>query len=281
MKLRPIALAALILAGAPQAALAQAPRITPVLSTTQQRTCAAVNSNVVLMHRGQAVADAPPTVERQTRGLRIVEAADGLVIEQSAVGPTTDLALRVHTTADGTVTDATLAGTSIEAYAAAEPTVDLATLARTMADDIPERLLIGRSFAVGDSFYPEALRQTLIKRMAAAMGMPFAVTGTTDILYRGEVMHEGRRAWRFSGEFRSQGSGEVAGRTVAIDHVTTAEILHDVETGLVLKYDTRADTRLDVAGRLFQHQKVTDVYDCEIVPQQDRTRRTGASPQTL
>ena len=87
------------------------------------------------------------------------------------------------------------------------------------------------------------------------------------VYYRGEVVHEGRRAWRFSGDMTVQGAGAVEGRTLSMNQATTVEILHDVETALVLSYNTAAETRVDLDGEPFRIMKNTDAYACEIVPQ--------------
>lgn len=267
MKFRHAAIAVLVLAAAPQAALAQSSRITPVLSTTMQRTCQAETSTVALMTGGVESPDAQPVVETQTRGLKVVRTGEGRLFEQTSVAAGDDILLRFSTEVNGAVIEASLTGSSIDTYAAATPGADIPALAYAMADDVPERLLIGRTFAVGDHYYPEALRRSLISRMIANMGLPFAVNGSLDIRYRGEVMHAGRRAWRFSGEITVQGSGDLGGRPVAIDHVTRGEILHDAETGLVLRYDTTADTELDLGGQPVSRQRNTESYDCEIIPQ--------------
>ncbi|SFS53127.1 hypothetical protein [Brevundimonas viscosa] len=261
------AAAVFVLAAAPQIAQAQSGRISPVLSTTMQRACQAEVSNVTLMSGGVENVRAQPTVEANTRGLKAIRAGDGLRFEHTSASPEGSTVLTFSTAANGAVTDANLTGSSIEAWAAATPRADVPALALALADDVPERLLIGRTFAVGDQYYPEPLRRSLINRMIGNMGLPFAADGAIDIRYRGETRHEGRRAWRFSGELTAQGSGDVNGAPMEMDHVTAGEVLHDAETGLVLRYSTTATTQIDLRGQPFVRQRATDTYSCEIIPQ--------------
>lgn len=263
MRLRHAVIAALGFAVVPQAALAQSDRITPVVSTTMQRTCEAETSAVQLVNGGVDIPDARPTVETQTRALKVVRSGDGHLFEQTATGPQGDTALRFRISAAGTVTEASLTGSAFDAYTGG----DLPALASTFAEDVPERLLLGRTFAVGDPYYPEALSRSLFDRMFASMGIPFPVSGSADIQYRGESTHAGRRAWRFAGDITAGGSGDVGGRPAAFDQVTRVDVLHDVETGLVLRYSATADTKVSVGGRPMGRQRTTDVYDCQIVPQ--------------
>ncbi len=267
MTLRHIAIAALALAALPQAALAQSGRITPVVSTTMQRVCQAEMTSTLLVEGGQAVENPQPAVDPSTRSLRVMRTPGGRLFENTVSSLSGDTVLRFNTSPKGEVADAALSGSAIDAYAAASPSADLTTLAFAMADDLPERLLLGQSFAVGDSYYPEALRRTLLDRIISGMGLPFAVDGLIDIRYMGEATHEGRPAWRFAGQLTARGSGQLNGRLVGVDHLTKAEVLHDVETGLVLRYETVADTRVDLDGQPTRHVRTTDAYTCEIVAQ--------------
>lgn len=267
MRFRRAVIAVLGLAVAPQAAMAQSGRITPVVSTTMQRACEAETSTVQLMSGGVETPDARPTGETQTRALKIVRSGDGHLFEQRVTSPQGDAVLRFRTSATGAVTEASLTGSSVDAYTAAATGVDLPALASTAAEDFPERLLLGRTFAVGDPYYPEALARSLADRMFASMGMPFPISGSTDIQYRGETAHAGRRVWRFSGDITAGGSGDFGGRPVAVDQVMLVDVLHDAETGLVLRYSATADTKLTLGGQPMGRQRTTEVYDCQIVPQ--------------
>jgi hypothetical protein len=269
MKLRRAASAALALSLlAPHVALAQDARITPTLSTTMQRVCDVETTRILLMNAGQAAANPQPALETQTGGLQASQTGNGWRFVSTSGGSDGDLTLRFETTADGTVTAATLSGASIDAYSG-RPGADVPTLASTMAEDVPERLLLGRTFAVGDSYYPEALRRSLLDRMTKAFDLPVDANGSIDMRYEGEVEFEGRRAWRFAGRITVAGQFPInaSGTIVGIDHVTEAVVLHDAETGLVLKYDAQSDDRASLDGRPFRHQKTTNGFTCEIIPQ--------------
>lgn len=267
MKLRHLAVAAFVLAAVPQAVHAQAARITPALSTTMQRVCDAETTARVLMDGGKEELGAQPSVARQTRGLRVLRDRNGLVFEQTATDDWGDTLLRFVITPTGAVSGAELSGSAMDAYAAATPDADLPGLAAALAEDVPERLMVGRTLSVGDSYYPESLRRSLIGRVISGMGLPFAVNGSLDIFYRGEVVHEGRRAWRFTGQMAISGAGTIDGRPVAIAQAMDVEILHDAETALVLSYSTKADTRVDLDGRPTRRVRNTEAYTCRIVPQ--------------
>ncbi len=267
MSFRHAAVAALLLGLIPQGVHAQAARITPVLSTTHERICEAETSTLTLVNGGQAVVGGQPVIENQTRSLRVIGTPDGYLFEQTVDAPTGDILLRFTASRSGVPSNATLTGSTIDAFAAASPQTNMTELAAAYADDVPERLLVGQSFAVGDSYYPADLQSSLISRMLDTMGLPFPVDGSIDVRYRGEVMHQGRRAWRFTGPLTVRGSGDLNGQPVSIDQTTRSEILHDAETGLVLFYKAEAETRFDLNGRPFQAARNTDGYQCRIAPQ--------------
>ena len=269
MKLRHVASAALAFGLlAPPGAVAQDGRITPVLSTTMQRVCQVETTRVLLMNAGEAVANPQPTIERQTSSVRASQTDNGWVIVSTSDGPRGDLMLRAEMAADGAVTAATLSGAIIEA-SSGTPGADIPAATSAMADDVPERLLVGRTFASGDSYYPEALRRSFLDRMAAGLGMPVDLSSSIDMRYEGEVEFEGRRAWRFGG--RITGAGQITinarGAAIMFDHVTEAVALHDAETGLLVKYDAEANDRTKLNGRPFRHQRKTDAITCDIIPQ--------------
>lgn len=269
MKFRHVASAALVLGLlAPQVALARDARITPVLSTTMQRVCRVETTRLLLMDAGEAVTSPQPAIEMRSSSLRASRSDNGWVIVSTSSGARGDLILRVEAADDGAVTNATVSGSSIDPHVDT-PGADIAGLASAMADDVPERLLLGRAFDAGDSYYPEALRRTLLDRMVAGLGMPVDMNGSIDMRYEGEVEFEGRRAWRFAG--RITGAGRIAmnarGSAIAFDHVTEAVALHDVETGLLLKYDAEADDRTAFNERPFRHQRKIEAFTCDIIPQ--------------
>ena len=188
MKPSHVVFAALVLAlFAPQGAVAQDARIAPVLSTTMQRVCQIETTRTLLMSGGRVVDNPRPVIERATGSLQASRSGDSWVFLQISRGSAGDLTLRAETAADGAVTSATLSGSLIEAEAR-RPGAPVPALASAMADDVAERLLVGRAFDPGDSYYPEPLRRSLIQRLVTtAMGLPGDANGSVDIFYEGEV----------------------------------------------------------------------------------------------
>lgn len=248
----------------PQSAVAQQQPIRPVISTTMQRVCQAETTATVLVREGTPVSDPMPAMERQERRLAARGTSDGYVFEHVTRAPAGTITFVITTSPAGVVKDAEMTGIPAEL---GMPAAQQTQLARTSADDLPERLLIGRTFAVGDSYYPEPLRQNLISRVMDSLGMPFPVQGSIDVLYRGEVEHNGRRAWLFDGDMTVSGSGEAAGSVVGLRQSGTGRVLHDVETGLVLHYELKMQNHINVDGKDVTVMKATNVWQCEIVPQ--------------
>lgn len=267
---KPFAFAALVIGlFAPQGAVAQDARIAPVLSTTMQRVCQIETTRTLLMSGGRVVDNPRPVIERATGSLQASRAGDGWVFLQISRGSAGDLTLRAETAADGAVAAATLSGPSIEAESR-RPGGAVPALASAMADDVAERLLVGRAFDPGDSYYPEPLRRSLIQRLVTtAMGLPGDANGSVDMFYEGEVEFEGRRAWRFAGPIKIAGQfrSNAAGRTIRFDNTSEAVALHDAETGLLLKYDVDGNDRTFVDEAPFLHRRRTQAFTCEIIPQ--------------
>lgn len=262
MKLVYAAAVALVLAASPCAVLAQDARIAPVVSTKMQRTCQAQTTFAVTLNAGRTV-DAEPVVVTTTRGLSASTVPDGLRIRQTVNGPDGDLLLDFTVTPARDVIDARLSGSAFDAMGAGPS--DLSTIAATMAEDVPERLLVGRTFAVGDGYYPDELRSTLIGRIIGELGLPFPVDGSLDIVYRGELEHAGRRAWLFEGTMAVSGAGALQGTEASMDQTSRVRMIHDAETGLVLSARIDGETRIGLDGKPFSAQKHSDAYDCRIV----------------
>ncbi|HEV2081329.1 MAG TPA: hypothetical protein VGR32_02635 [Brevundimonas sp.] len=241
-----------------------AAQIKPVLTTTMQRTCATETTATILMQAGTANPDPLPFIERQVRTLSVKPADAGLRFHHQTRSPGAAIGLEFTALRDGSVTGAVITGLPESDGVSDE---QLATFAHTAAQDIPERLLLGRTFSVGDSYYPDDLRRDLIGRVGDSLGLPFALTGSIDVFYRGEVDHRGRRAWLFDGAITMAGAGEVEGVSIAAGQTMKARVLHDAETGLVLNYDVTMDNDLSVDGKPFTVMKMTDSWDCEIVSQ--------------
>lgn len=266
MKFRQVA-AALVLASAPMSAFAQA-RYTPVLSTSMQRTCAGETGTTMLFDAtGQTPLNQPQTA-RDTRTFRATRSGDGYLMEQGATTAAGDTVLRANVSPSGAVSNAQLSGSAVQAAIAASSTpVDVPALANSLAQEIPERMIINRSFAVGDHYYPDELRTTLISQMTQAMGVPFPVTGSIDIRYTSEITQNGRRAHVFDGSLTIDGAGQLQGQPVSIALTGPAHIVYDADTGLIVEYRTGQEISFVVSGQMFQRSQHFDNYTCTIAPQ--------------
>ncbi len=257
---------ALALGLAPAAALAQA-RISPVVSTSMHRTCQGETGRTVLHDASGQSQIGQPQVAPDTRAFRATRSGAGYAFHQSASHSGGQTDLRVDVAATGAISNARLSGSAIEAARAANPQADINALAYSLAQEIPERLLVGRSFAVGDQYYPDDLRNTLIGQMTSAMGLPFPIRGTIDMPYRGESTFNGRRAYVFEGTLQLNGQGAVQGRPVVLTMSSDVRVTHDAETGLVLDYRTAQDLDITLDGQPFQRNRTHDNYTCQIAAQ--------------
>jgi hypothetical protein len=248
----------------PQSAAAQDARITPVMSTTTMRSCQSEATTTILVREGQPVANPMPAIEKRRVELGLKPSGDGYAISNVTDSPEGRTGLELTTDATGAIRDARKTGRALELGLSA---TQLSELARTAGEDLPERLLIGRSFMVGDSYYPDALRSTLMRRMVDQIGLPLESEGTLDLTYRGEAEHLGRRVWAFEGPVTLRGEGALQGGvTVLLQMNGSGRVLHDAETGLVLRYELRMETRIDLDGATVARLEASDVWDCRLVP---------------
>jgi hypothetical protein len=263
-----IACAAVIaLAFVPLSAKAET-RIAPVLSTSMQRACQGETGQTILFDATGRSPVNQPQVARDTRSFRAARAGNGYAFEQGAVTDYGETFLRVNVAADGAISDATLSGAGFE-RAVAESTlpVDVAALANSLAQEIPERLVVGRSFAVGDQLYPEDIRHTLVGQMTSALGMPFPVSGAIDIPFIGEQTENDRRVYVFEGDLQLQGEGQLQGTTISVAVNSHARIVHDAETALIVRYDSTQQQEITAGGQPFLRNESHDRYSCQIIPQ--------------
>jgi hypothetical protein len=264
MKPRHVLLAVLALGlSFPSVSEAQQARISPTLSTSMKRVCDGKTTSLTTMAQGSRVAGPRPEITTSVRGLSVSEASAGRRFEQTVEAPTGDVSLTFVVTPQGRILDAELSGPALAGILPEQR----AELARNLADDVPEKLLLNRSFVPGSPYYPDDLRDVLIGRMTSAFGLPFPVEGSLDVTYRGEVDRGGRRAWLFEGPMTTAGQGDVGGVELSIAQDALFRVHHDVETGLVLDYELTTDTRISVDGRPFGAAEVTDAYVCRIVAQ--------------
>ncbi len=248
-------------------AVASAQRVTPTLSTTMQRTCQGeTGAHVTFDASGQRSTE--PQRSTDSRSFRAERAGAGYRFVQSALQPHGDVTLTADVAANGQVTGAMLSGAGFEAGVAASPTpIDVPALAASLAVEIPERLLVNRSFAVGDQYYPPELRDTLISQMTSALGFPFPINGSINIPFQGRTTIDGNDVLVWEGELTMSGAGLINDAPVTLQSVSRVRVVHDAATGLVRTYRTAQDFNLQVGGQPFLAQSSFDSYVCQIVPQ--------------
>ncbi|MGE0742838.1 MAG: hypothetical protein AB7O98_15980 [Hyphomonadaceae bacterium] len=254
--------AAFALALAAQASAQE--RVTVPLSTTMQRTCPAESVMIPVLPAGQPAP--PPTASVRT--FRASAADGGYELLQGAQQLSGDVDLRVRTDAAGAVQSAELSGPGIDAIRAMGAPVDLNRIAVTSARDIPERLVMNRSFAVGEQYYPPGVGEAVIQDLTSAFGLPFAITGTIDVpLARIETDASGARMLVFEGTMVMGGGGAFYGAQVALEGRYNARIVHDATTGLVRESVLDGVVTLDRDGSRMMESRFTERYSCQILPQ--------------
>lgn len=252
---------------APAAALAQDGRVSPIITTSMQRTCQGESgAHVTFDASGQRSTE--PQRFADTRGFRAERAGNGYRFVQSVTQPHGETTLTANVAADGAVSGAMLAGAGFDTSVAASPTpIDVPALAASLAVEIPERLLVNRSFAPGDQYYPPELRDSLISQMTSALGLPFPVTGSINMPFQGQSTIDGHEVWVWEGELTMSGAGLVRDAPVTLQSVSRVRVVHDAATGLVRTYRTAQDINLQIGGQPFLAQTTFDSYVCQIVPQ--------------
>lgn len=260
-------IAAAVFAAALAPAVASAQRVTPTLSTTMQRTCQGeTGAHVTFDASGQRSTE--PQRWTDTRGFRAERAGAGYRFVQSVTQAQGDTTLTANVAANGEVSGALLSGAGFDAAVAASPTpIDVPALAASLAVEIPERLLVNRSFAVGDQYYPPELRDTLISQMTSALGFPFPINGSINIPFQGRTAIDGNDVLVWEGELTMSGAGLVNDAPVTLQSVSRVRVVHDAATGLVRTYRTAQDLNLQVGGQPFLAQSTFDSYVCQIAPQ--------------
>lgn len=243
----------------PVAANAQTAPIQPVLSTTMQRSCVQEVKVLMQMDRGEVFSEPQLTTEQTNANLRVSRTATRWVFNLTSSTPDGGTDLTFETTLDGArVTSARSSDPELNAL----PGFNLA-----LADDVPERLLVGRTFRIGDPLYPEGIASTLLDRLLSATDMSFDVTSVFDIRYVGETTFRGRRTWRFAGPIEAQATTDVLGARLEMDIDSQGETLIDVATGLVLASTVTETTFAEINGAPFRRQTKTTVMTCDISPQ--------------
>lgn len=257
-----MALAALAV---PQAA---AQTITPTLSTTMQRVCAAQTTTTNVFDASGTLPTAPSVVG-STRTFYATRSGDGYGFVQGAQQATGDITLRANVGANGDVSWAEISGPGAAPIAAAMPPAEFTAMAQTLARDIPERLMVGRTFRPGEQLYPGDLGEQIIGELTRSFGLPFPVTGNVDVPYIGEATSaDGSRVWVWEGRMAMSGSGLVQGRvTLGLNATFLMRVEHDVETALVRMTSMDGTVSVTANGQRTLETRTVDGFTCRISPQ--------------
>lgn len=260
-----MAAAALALGLFPMAAFAQ--RVSPVLSTSMQRTCQGETGNHVT-HDATGQQPTAPQRFADTRAFRAERAGTGYRFVQTAVNAAGETRLTADVASTGAVSNAQLSGVGLDAVIAQSATpVDVPALAASLAVEIPERLLVNRSFAQGDDYYPAELRDSLVGQMTSAMGLPFPVQGSITMPFQGQQTIDGQSVLVWEGTLSMNGAGNVQGAQISLQSLTRVRVTHDAATALVRSYATSQTLNIVANGQPFLTQNSFDNYTCQIVPQ--------------
>lgn len=261
-----VAAAVFMAAMAPMAVFAQG-RVTPTLSTSMQRTCQGETGSHVTFDASGRQSTQPQRFT-DTRSFRAERAGDGYRLVQQALQSHGETVLTADVAANGAVSSAMLSGAGFQASLAQSPTpVDVPALAASLAVEIPERLMINRSFAPGEDYYPADLRDTLISQMTAAMGLPFPVSGSITMPFQGQTTIDGNAVLVWEGDLTMSGAGAVQDTPVSLQSASRVRVVHDAATGLVRSYMSSQTVNMQVNGQPFLMQNTFDNYVCQIAPQ--------------
>lgn len=257
-----LAAAALAAGLAPMSAAAQ--RITPTLSTTMQRICEGERRSITVQADAPAAA---PEVMATTNHFRALRDAEGYLFYESTTNADGETIVLARVADTGEISNPELRGSAMDAARAEAPDVDWNEMAQYLAIEIPERLIVGRSFDVGDDYYPPHLQANLIEPMAAALGVPFPITSEINIPYRGESVEGGRRVWTWEGEITMRGSGVVHSTQIDVMGTSQVRVVRDAETALTLALSMSQTIELRLLGQPYFRQEASDGYTCQISPQ--------------
>ncbi len=259
--------AALVVALVAASASAQDPGTAIPLSTSLGRACEGRLEVTQLNLRGAPLG--APQVVLSRRGLFAQPDARGIALTQWAREPAGEGRVIATIAPDGTLLSARVEGPLIEAMAAQSPTrLDREGLAQGLAQDIPERVVFGRRFQVGDDLYTPDAVDKIADQLIAAMGLGFPVESSAEVRFTGvETLPSGREAYVFVGPLQISGEGLSPGGTVGVNASFVYRIAYDVESGLVAQSDNGGPFTLSLNGEVVRRIQFRDFYTCEIAPQ--------------
>jgi hypothetical protein len=169
--------------------------------------------------------------------------------------------VRAIVRADGAVSSAAFTRSEVDASRRIQHQPD--ARARRAALAIPERLMLGRSFAVGDQYYRADYFATLLQ----AFDFPIPVHGESNVPLRGESVENGARVLIWEGSWRVEGNGDLNGAQIAARADFHTRVAHDARTGLVREHRLSGVITVTRNGVRWREILYSDEYFCEITPQ--------------
>lgn len=166
--------------------------------------------------------------------------------------------LRATLGEDGAVRAARLSGPGWD------PDIDNSSIAFGRAGVLPERVVMGRSFRIGDALYTaDMLRGDLRIIAHLETGLPtlLALQAESDVRFDGRIPHEGGQALQFAGTMRFTGSLPRADASTQADYPADVVMLFDDATGLLL--ESRSSGVMTVQN-LGIAQRIEQTLDCTI-----------------
>ena len=227
-----------------------------------ERTCTA-RTRVDTTFDADAATLPPPEVTNDLRALTLTPRADGgFDIEQRSGEGDALVVLKIRTDGRGETVAAEIGGPGMEGVEADMGAMDRDALARAAAVDVPERLLIGRSFRPGDPYYPPGAADAVIAGLARSFGLPEGTDFTADMRssFEGVSTVNGRTVMTWSGVMTMKVRlGDVSG-----DARFEYRMVHDQETGLVIEAFNDGVLDFSQGGRRAKGMRIMDAYGCRI-----------------
>ena len=243
----------LVVAMAP-ASDAAASRVTPVSGAS--RNCTGEMTFRMVGQPGQPAANEATQSEAMNETLSVHLTGGQYEIRHASTDPEGQTLLIAHIRPDGTVLDATVSGRVATMAGGGDQLQRLSLLAARM---LPERLLMGREFRLGDGLYTDADTQDVLAGLTGALGLPagfqFEATGT--LPFTGTTGDGASRILNFTGPISAQGSGAIGGQAMRFEFSGHATTRMDATTGLLRgsAMDGNMDLKLNGVSQLVMHMR--------------------------
>ncbi|MGD9815342.1 MAG: hypothetical protein AB7Q23_10785 [Hyphomonadaceae bacterium] len=208
----------------------------------------------------------PPGVEPMTQSFTSTRGGGGYEFVQeggTSMGP---INLRASVRENGTVTEATLSGTGVAPMFSTSPE-DMNRLAVAAANSIPERMLLGRGFNVGDRYYTDAMIRELVDAMSRSMGIPPTFNlnvDASDVKFAGLTSDSGAQAYVFRGTLHATGGGDFNGQNISLDYPAEVTVAYDPETGLMRSSSTDGVITTNLDGERQSAMRMQQTLTCTI-----------------